>query len=121
MNNIINEVNKITSLFSDEDIINEYNQMQNNDTLTQDMKNNPRYIALYLYNHKGNLTKEEYKIEVMNYLYQKSLDSKDVIDKTINDNQDAFYDWYESALHNKITFFHAVQYTRNSFLHLLHY
>ena len=77
------------------------------------------YVALYLYKDKGSLTKEEYKLEVMNYLYLRSLDSKEEIDQIINKNMYWFYTWFDRLEDND--YFHAVQAARTNMLHLLHY
>ena len=84
------------------------------------MKQDPGYVVLFLYKDKGTLSKEEYTSEVINYLYQESLDSKEDIDKTINKNLKWFYEYYEEALKDN-DFFHAVQAARNNMISLLHY
>ena len=117
--NLINEVKKETWLFSDEDIINEYNKMQTCDYLFDGMKQDPGYVVLFLYKDKGTLSKEEYTSEVMNYLYQESLDPKEDIDKIIDRNLKWFYEYYEKVKNND--YFHAVQTSRNNMLSLLHY
>ena len=84
------------------------------------MKRDPVYVVLFLYKDKGTLSKEEYTSEVINYLYQESLDSKEEIDRIINKNLKWFYQYYEKALKDN-DYFHAVQAARNNMLSLLHY
>ena len=87
--------------------------------LQKDKKNNLDYVVLYLYKDKGTLSKEEYTSEVMNYLYQESLDSKEIIDKTINENLIWFYDYYNNVKDND--YYHMIQRARNNLLSLFHY
>lgn len=117
--NLLNQIKEKTWIFTDEEIINEYNKIQNYDLLYEHMKQSPNYITLYLYETKP-ITKEMYTIEVMNYLYKNSLDSKEEIDKIINKNLKWFYQYYEEALKDN-DYFHAVQAARNNMLSLLHY
>ena len=116
---LLDKVKEDTWIFSDEEIINEYNKMQNYDLLYDTMKQDPGYITLYLYRTKP-ITKEMYTTEVMNYLYKYSLDSKEEIDRIINKNLSWFYEYYEEALKDN-DYFHAVQYARNNMISLLHY
>lgn len=116
---LIESVKKQTWLFTDKEIIEEFNKMQNYDFLFEGMKNDAGYTTLYLYKNKGSVTKEEYTSEVMNYLYQESLDSKEEIDKIVNKNLDWFYSYFEDV--ENTDYFHAVQFARNTMLSLLHY
>ena len=119
-NELLQQVKENTWIFTDEEIINEYNKMQTYDYLFDGMKQDPGYVVLFLYKDKGTLSKEEYTSEVINYLYQESLDSKEDIDKTINKNLKWFYEYYEEALKDN-DFFHTVQAARNNMISLLHY
>ena len=116
---LLNKVKENTWIFIDEEIIAEYNKMQNYDLLYEHMKQSPNYITLYLYETKP-ITKEMYTTEVMNYLYKKSLDSKEEIDRIINKNLKWFYQYYEEALKDN-DYYHAVKYARNNMISLLHY
>lgn len=116
--NLLNQIKEKTWIFTDEEIINEYNKMQNYDLLYEHMKQSPNYIILHLYETKP-ITKEMYTIEVMNYLYKNSLDSKEEIDCIINKNLKWFYKYYEEVKDND--YFHAVQAARSNMLSLLHY
>lgn len=118
-NDLLQQVKENTWLFTDEEIIAEYNKMQNYDLLYEHWKQSPNYITLYLYETKP-ITKEMYTTEVMNYLYKKSLDSKDEIDRIINKNLKWFYQYYEDALEDN-DYYHAVKYARNNMISLLHY
>ena len=118
-NELLQQVKENTWIFTDEEIIAEYNKMQSYDLLYEHMKQSPNYITLYLYETKP-ITKEMYTTEVMNYLYKHSLDSKNEINRIINKNLKWFYQYYEKALKDN-DYFHAVQATRNNMLSLLHY
>ena len=117
MNELLNRVKEKTWLFTDEQIINKINEMRADKIKYRVVDEG--YVALYLYKDKGNLTKEEYKSEVMNYLYLRSLDSKEEIDQIIDKNMDWFYTWFNELEDND--YFHAVQAARSNMLHLLHY
>ena len=118
-NELLQQVKENTWIFTDEEIINEYNKMQTYDYLFDGMKQDSGYVVLFLYKDKGALSKEEYTSEVMNYLYQESLDPKEDIDKIIDKNLKWFYEYYEKVKNND--YFHAVQAARNNMLSLLHY
>ena len=118
MNDLVQEVKKETWLFTDEEIINQINEMNNNKSKYRLI--DAEYVALYLYKNKGIISKDEYKIDVMNYLYDRSLDSKDEIDEIILKDLDWFYEYYEDALEDN-DYYHAVQYARTNLIRLLHY
>ena len=117
MNELLNKVKEETWLFTDEQIINKINEMRADKTKYRVVDEG--YVALYLYKDKGILTKEEFKSEVMNYLYLKSLDPKEEVDRVINNNMYWFYTWFDKVENND--YFHAVQWARNNMLSLLHY
>lgn len=117
MNELLNKVKEETWLFTDEQINNKIIELQN--MPNRYFKVNEGYVALYLYKDKGILTKEEFKSEVMNYLYLKSLDPKEEVDRVINKNMYWFYTWFDKVENND--YFHAVQWARNNMLSLLHY
>lgn len=118
-NELLQQVKKNTWIFSDEEIIAEYNKMQHYDLLYEHMKQSPNYITLYLYRTKP-ITKEMYTTDVMNYLYKNSLDPKEKIDEVIKKNLDWFYQYYDDALEDN-DYYHAVKYARNNMISLLHY
>ena len=118
MNDLLQEVKKETWLFTDEEIINQINEMNNNNKSKYRLID-AEYVALYLYKNKGIISKEEYKIDVMNYLYDRSLDSKNEIDEIILKDLDWFYKYYNETKNND--YYHAVQYARTNLIHLLHY
>ena len=62
---LLDKVKENTWIFTDEEIIVEYNKMQSYDLLYDTMKQDPNYITLYLYRTK-HITKEMYTTEVMN-------------------------------------------------------
>ena len=55
----------------------------------------------------------------MNYLYDRSLDSKNEIDEIILKDLDWFYKYYNETKNND--YYHAVQYARTNLIHLFHY
>ena len=116
-NDLLQEVKKETWLFTDEEIINQINEMNNNKSKYRLI--DAEYIVLYLYKNKGIISKDEYKIDVMNYLYDRSLDSKDEIDEIILKDLDWFYKYYNETKNND--YYHAVQYARTNLIRLLHY
>jgi len=116
--NIVDEVKKETFLFSDNQIENTITNMQNNETLNELQKADPEYIMLYCYKDKGQLTKEEYDIEVLQYLYQHAQGTKEHINQVIDKNKDWYDSYYKDAENNNLTYYHAVQWARENMMHL---
>ena len=117
INILINEVKQKTWLFTDEEIKNKIIEMKKEPKKYFSIS--PGYVTLFLYKDKGTLSKEEFTSEVMNYLYEYSLDSKEEIDKIVKNNMDLFYTWFNDIENND--YFHAVQWTRDNMISLLHY
>ena len=59
---LVNEVKKITWLFSDKQIENTIANMQNNENLNELQKMDPEYVMLYCYKNKGTITKDTIKM-----------------------------------------------------------
>lgn len=69
------------------------------------------------------MKKEDYAIEVKNYLYRYSSDSKELIDNIIKENNDLFYKYYYECIDENDeeygNFYSAIYFTRLQFLNML--
>ena len=119
MNKLLDSVKKETWLFSDDEINLKYIDMQNNPK--KYTSSSIDYVPLYLYKDKGILTKKEYKSEILNYLYETSINSKEKINSVLKEFENSFYDDYNEAMENKTTFYHAVQTRRHILMSFLTY
>lgn len=116
MDNLLTQIKLNTFIFTDEEIKNKLNKV---------IKDNSNSIVLQtireLYEDKGFITKEEYKKEIIDYLYANSDSSTEKIENLLDDYKDSFYDYYDLAVKGEKTFYHAVFIFRNSLMSFLHY
>lgn len=116
MNNLLSEIKLNTFIFTDKEIKNKINEVS---------KQNSKAVVLQiireLYEDKGFITKEEYKKEIIDYLYTNSDSSLEKIEHILNENKNNFYDYYNLAIKDEKTFYHAVFIFRNSLMSFLHY
>ena len=118
---LLNKIKQGTWLFTDNQIKNKILDMQSHPEKYNDNGTDAGYIILYLYKDKGNLSKEEYKSEILNYINYWSRDSEEKIKKVLTNYKPFFYEDYENAIQNKISFYHAVENCRYQLMSKLHY
>lgn len=114
MKNLINEIKLNTFIFTDEEIKNKLNKLTTDNSIVLQ-------TVRELYEDKGFITKEEYKKEIIDYLYANSDSSTEKIENLLDDYKDSFYDYYDLAVKGEKTFYHAVFIFRNSLMSFLHY
>lgn len=114
MDNLLTQIKLNTFIFTDEEIKNKLNRLTiNNSIVLQTIRE--------LYEDKGFITKEEYKKEIIDYLYANSDSSTEKIENLLDEYKDSFYDYYDLAVKGEKTFYHAVFIFRNSLMSFLHY
>lgn len=111
MDNLLTQIKLNTFIFTDEEIKNKLTT--NNSIVLQTVRE--------LYDDKGFITKEEYKKEIIDYLYANSDSSTEKIENLLDEYKDSFYDYYDLAVKGEKTFYHAVFIFRNSLMSFLHY
>ena len=114
--NLLSKIKLNTFIFTDKEIQNKINAIsnQNSDTIILQ-------IIRELYEDKGIITKDEYKKEIIDYLYANSDSSSEKIEQLLDKNKNNFYDYYDLAIKGEKTFYHAVFIFRNSLMSFLHY
>ena len=114
MKNLINEIKLNTFIFTNEEIKNKLNKLTTDNSIVLQ-------TVRELYEDKGFITKEEYKKEIIDYLYANSDSSTEKIENLLDEYKDSFYDYYDLAVKGEKTFYHAVFIFRNSLMSFLHY
>ena len=114
MKSLINEIKLNTFIFTDEEIKNKLNKLTTDNSIVLQ-------TVRELYEDKGFITKEEYKKEIIDYLYANSDSSTEKIENLLDEYKDSFYDYYDLAVKGEKTFYHAVFIFRNSLMSFLHY
>ena len=125
--NIFEKVKQETFIFTDNQIKEKIKLISNIGACDYTISKVERYekpideidITFYLYKDKGNLTKEEYTKEVIQYLYANSIDSKDKIDSVVEKNKSWFYEQYNEAINGNQLYYHAVQHIRHELMGFL--
>jgi hypothetical protein len=113
--NLFDKVKQETFIFTNDQILNKIEQLNN----TVTYKLTELDVVFDLYEDKQTLTKEEYRTEIIQYLYVNSSSPKTVIDKVLIDNKDWFYEQYDEAINNKTIYYHAVQQCRHELMNFL--
>ena len=106
MNDLLQQTKKITYLFTDEEIINKINELDEEDK-------EPRRVALYLYKDRGVISEEDFTYEIVQYLYQYSNEPKEKIDDILSKNNKIIPSYYNMAVRGKHTYFHAMYMARH--------
>ena len=112
--NLFDKVKQETFIFTDEQITNKIQHLNNKHSNCMELD-----IMFDLYKDKQILTKDEYRIEIVQYLYVNSSSPKTLIDKVLIDNKDWFYEQYDEAINNKTIYYHAVQWCRHELMNFL--
>lgn len=114
MDNLLTQIKLNTFIFTDEEIKNKLNKLTTDNSIVLQ-------TVRELYEDKGFITKEEYKKEIIDYLYANSDSSTEKIKNLLDEYKDSFYDYYDLAVKGEKTFYHAVFIFRNSLMSFLHY
>ena len=115
MNDIFDKVKQETFIFTDEQILNKIEHLN----ITVTYKLTELDVVFDLYEDKQILTRDEYRTEIVQYLYVNSSSPKRVIDKVLIDNKDWFYEQYDEVINNKTIYYHAVQQCRHELMNFL--
>ena len=115
MNKLFEQVKRRTFIFTDEQITNKIQQLSNEHSNCMEL-----FIMRHLYEDKQIITKEEYRTEIVQYLYTNSSSSRTKIDKVLIDNKDWFYDEYNKVVNSEsIQYYYAIQSCRNQLMNFL--
>lgn len=115
MNTLFERIKRRTFIFTDEQINNKIQQLNDKHSNCMDL-----FIIRHLYEDKQILTKDEYRTEIIEYLYANSINSKTKIDEVLINNKDWFYDQYNLALNKEpIDYYYAVQHCRHELMNFL--